>query len=169
MKIKVKELNQDTFAAYGSVLDWKGTKLSSTSENHDYWDGVAQMHPDGTQVCSFLRTKKSTKAQIDEMECHYKTEELLVALQGDIVITVAEPNPAKTAPDESTLSCFTLKQGSGVVLKAGLWHALPCTDVPGGSMMLVVFKKDTSYSEEENVTTDIHFAGLGQPFYLELS
>jgi ureidoglycolate hydrolase len=168
MKIKVKELNKN-FAMFGSVLDWKDARLSSTSENHDYWDGVSEFHSGGTLVCSFLRIKKSIKAQIDEMECHYKTEEILVALEGDIIISVALPDQKKAAPDESTLSCFYLKQGSGVVLKAGLWHALPCTVAPVSSMTLVVFKKNTSYSENQDTPTDIHFAPLKSPFHLEFS
>ncbi len=167
--MQVKALNKNDFIQYGSVLDWKDAKLSSTSENHDYWDAVSEFHPDGTLVCSFLRIKKGIRAQIDEMECHYDTEELLVALDGDIVINVALPDSTKKAPDESTIGSFYMKQGSGVILKAGMWHALPCTVSKDSSMTLVVFRKNTSYCEDESIPTDIHFAGLKKPFHLELS
>ena len=165
---KVKELNRSDFIRYGSVLDWKDAKLSSTSEYHDYWDGVCEFHPEGKQVCSFLRIKKSFKMPVSEMECHNNTEEILVALKGDIVINVALSSDTAYAPDESTIRSFYVQQGSGIVLKPGVWHALPCTISINNSMTLVVFKKDTSFCEDEKVETDIHFAKLNCPFKLEL-
>jgi ureidoglycolate hydrolase len=168
MTKKVIKLNRNDFVRYGSVLDSKDAKLSSTSENHDYWDGVSEFHPEGTQVCSFLRIKKSFKMPIEEMECHHNTEEILVVLKGDIVINVALAGDTKDAPDESTINSFSVQQGMGIIFKPGVWHALPCTVSSDSSMTLVVFKKNTSYSEDESVDTDIHFAKLKDPFKLEL-
>ncbi len=153
---------------YGSVLDLKDTRLSSTSENHDYWDGVAEFHPEGTQVCSFLRIKKSFKMPVEEMECHHNTEEILVVLKGDIVVNVALAGDTKHSPDESAISSFYIPQGGGIILKPGIWHSLPCTVSSDSSMTLVVFKKNTSHSEDESVDTDIHFEKLKDPFKLEL-
>ncbi len=58
--------------------------------------------------------QKSVKAQIDEMDVPLQTEEMLVAVKGDVVISVALPI-LKDRADESTMGCFSLKQGSGVV------------------------------------------------------
>ena len=165
---KVEELNSNDFIKFGSVLDWKDAKLSSTSANHDYWDCVSEFDPKGALVCSFLRIKKSIDMPIDEMECHYNTEEILVVLEGDIVINVAMANQKQNAPDESTISSFYVKQGTGIMLKPGIWHALPCTVSSKSSMTFIVFKKNTSYCEDINAETDIYFAKLKFPFILEL-
>jgi ureidoglycolate hydrolase len=165
---KVKKLSRNEFMKYGSVLDWDGAKLSSTSENHDYWDCISEFHPDGTVVCSFLRIKKNISKPIDEMECHLNTEEILVVLEGDIVINVALAGNTKDSPDESTINSFYIKQGNGIILKPGIWHALPSTVSLNNSMLLIVFKKNTSYCEDKNVDTDIYFAKLKSPFKLEL-
>ena len=165
---RVRELTRDRFQPYGSVVDWEGAKLSSTSENHDYWDGVCELHPDGALVCSFLQIKKGIHTPIDEMECHGKTEELLVAVHGDIIVPVALPDRGQNAPDESTIESFYVKQGRGILIKPGIWHALPCTVDSNGSMTLVIFKKNTSFSEDSAVETDIRFAPLRTPFQIEI-
>ncbi len=165
---KVKVLNRKDFEMYGSVLDWKGAKLSSISEYHDYWDGVCEFQSEGKMVCSFLRIKKNISETIDEMECHFNTDEILVVLEGDIVINVALAGVTSESPDESTIKSFYVKQGSGVILKPGIWHALPCNVSFKSSMTFIVFKKNTSYCEDKNIDTDIHFAKLENPFKLEL-
>jgi ureidoglycolate hydrolase len=165
---KVKELNGKDFKRYGSKLDWTGAKLSSTSENHDYWDGVSEFHSNGDMVCSYLRIKNSVRATINEMECHRKSEEILVAVEGDIVVHVALPEKVKDVPDESTIECFYVKQGRGILLKPGVWHALPCTLSDQSSMTLVIFKKYTSHSEDPKTETDIRFSKLKSPYQLEL-
>lgn len=165
---KVNELKQIDFLEYGAVLDWEEAKLSSTSKNHDYWDGVCEFHPDGTTVCSFLRIKKHSSETIDEMECHRNTEEILVALSGDIAVNVALAGDTKDTPDEATIRSFHIKQGRGILLKPGIWHALPCAVLPNDrSMTLVIFKKNTSYCEDKSIETDIHFAKLENPFKMK--
>jgi ureidoglycolate hydrolase len=165
---KVKELIRNDFMQFGSVLDWKDAKLSSTSENHDYWDCVSEFHTEGTAVCSFLRIKKNVSLPIDEMECHHNTEEILVVVEGAVVINVALRGDTKNSPDESSINSFYIKQGTGIILKPGIWHALPCTVSADSSMTFIVFKKNTSYSEDKSVNTDIYFAKLKCPFKLEL-
>jgi ureidoglycolate hydrolase len=165
---KACEINKYEFVKYGTVIDLGDAKLSSTSENHDYWDCVSEYHIEGTSVCSYLGIKKSVGKPVEEMECHHNTEEILVVLKGDIVVSVALAGDTKDHPDEDTIRSFYIKQGSGFVLKPGIWHALPCTVSPDNSMLLIIFRKNTSYSEDKNVETDIHFAKLGSPFRNEI-
>jgi len=147
------------------VLDDAGAKLCGTSDIHDYWDKVASFGSEGPLVCSLLKTKKALGAPVDEMERHLKTQEILVALKGDAVLAVAKPDNDKATPDDATIKSFLLKQGQGVVFDAGTWHALPCA-VDETSMLLVVFKENTSYSEDESVKTDIYFSKLKQALTL---
>jgi hypothetical protein len=85
-------------------------------------------------------------------------------LKGDIVVSVALAGDTRNHIDEDTIRSFYIKQGSGVVLKPGIWHALPCNVSPDNSMLLIIFRKNTSYCEDKNVETDIHFARLKSPF-----
>ena len=165
---KAEIINRNGFMAYGTVLNWEDAKLSSESENHEYWDAVSEFNTEGPLVCSFLKIKKPITDPIEEMECHYKTEELLLAAENDIVVIVAKPDHTKQAPDETTVKCFYLKQGTGIILKPGMWHALPCTVALTSSMTFIVFKKHTSYSEDQNTATDIFFSKLKEPFHVEL-
>jgi ureidoglycolate hydrolase len=163
--MKYKELDRMSFMEYGQVLDDAGAKLSGTSDMHDYWDKVAYFTSEGPLVCSLLRTKKKLGTPVDEMERHLKTQEILVALKGDAVLTVAKADNSKPSPDDATIKSFLLKQGQGIMFKAGTWHALPCS-VNDTCMLLVVFRENTSYSEDEPVKTDIHFAKLKQALTL---
>jgi len=163
--MKYKELDRTSFTDYGQVLDDAGAKLCGTSDMHDYWDKVASFTSEGPLVCSLLKTKKKLGDPIDEMERHFNTQEILVALKGDAVLTVAKADNDKPSPDDATIKSFLLKQGQGVVFEAGTWHALPCA-VDDTCMLLVVFRENTSYSEDESVKTDIHFSKLKQALTL---
>lgn len=155
---KIENLNSKSFEEYGEVIDYQGLEPCGTSGNHDYWDAVASFESEGAAVCSYLRTKKGLGDPVDEMERHSKTEEILVALEGDVALAVAKAYDGTDVPDESTIRCFHMKQGSGVVYKKGVWHALPCA-VDKHGMLLVVFKRNTSYSGNGE-ETDIHFSKL---------
>jgi ureidoglycolate hydrolase len=159
MKINVETLEKLNFNEYGDVITWKGNLLSSTSPVHDYWDGVASYQPVGTQVCSLLGIKKPISQCVCEMERHLKTPEVLVSLQGDVVITLAPAGG--DAPDEKAIRSFLLKQGQGVIMHQGVWHALPCK-VKDDAMLLVMFQQNTSHSDDPNVKTDIFFSSLSQ-------
>jgi hypothetical protein len=63
---KAYEINKYDFVKYGTLLDLREAKLSSTSENHDYWDCISEYHTEGTSVCSFLGIKKSIGKPIEE-------------------------------------------------------------------------------------------------------
>jgi ureidoglycolate hydrolase len=163
---KVKELNKNEFMKYGSVLDWNDAKRSGSIENHDYWDCVSEFHSEGTMVCSFLRIAQDISKPVDKMECLLNSEKILVVINGDIIINVAEGNK-KNCPDESTINSFYLKQGIVIILKPRIWHALPCTVSINNSMTLIVFKKNTSF-EDKKTDTDINIARLKSPIKIEL-
>jgi len=162
--LQVEPISKDAFSPYGQVIDNEGEELSSSSKYHDYWDGVAEFHPEGRQVCSLLKTKKNIDELIVEMEQHRLSEEILVALDGDIIVTVAHTKEDK--PDENTVRSFLVKKGIGVVFKAGIWHALPVS-YGKTNMMLVVFKENTSFSKDKDVPTDIRFKEINRTIRLD--
>ncbi|MDD5016676.1 MAG: ureidoglycolate lyase [Eubacteriales bacterium] len=159
MLLAVEAMTKDAFRPYGEVIGISEAVLSGSSENHDYWDGVAEFYPEGKHVCSFLRTKKGLDKAIGEMEQHRYTEEILVALDGDIVVTVAGMQDNR--PDENTIRSFRVAKGSGVIMKPGIWHALPLS-YGESSMMLVIFRANTSFAKDKTILTDIHFKELNR-------
>lgn len=159
MVVLVQPLTKEFFRPYGEVVVLHEAALCSTSQVHDYWDGVAHFNAEGPQVCSLFGIKKSIGQPIGEMERHLETEEVLIALRGDVVITLANPDDKKLSPDAKTIQSFYMRQGEGVVMKKGVWHALPCAK-DGDAMLLVIFKENTSYTADPLGKTDIYFCPL---------
>lgn len=163
--IRVEALDGPSFSDYGGVIDYRGASVCGTSALHDYWDTVASFCAEGKQICSFLRTRKTLSDPVEEMERHLDTQELLLALDGDAVITVAKADNNAPDPNEETMRCFCMKQGTGVIFDTGAWHALPLT-LNESSMLLVIFRENTSYSKDATVDTDIFFAKLKRALIL---
>ncbi len=89
-------------------------------------------------VC--LLDGKRREMNVDRLERHTGTTELLVQLQNDCVLFLAKPS--ETTPAGSEVKTFLLKQGQALVLDRGTWHWIPFP-VDENCRTLVVFKAKT--------------------------
>jgi ureidoglycolate lyase len=64
------------------------------------------------------------EAVVDKTEFHSFSGELILPLNGDILIHVGPPTP-KDDPPLDQMRIFYVPQGTAVVLKRGVWHHAP--------------------------------------------
>ncbi len=117
------------------------------NEVGDHWAGVAVMRIEGEVDVGVMRVRQRP-TKYDSMERHLRTPELIVALDGAVLLPVSVDAESGDGPDIDRLRVLRVDQGSGVLLERGVWHAIPFPlDAPVNC--LVVFRRNTASDDLE--------------------
>lgn len=140
MAIKVEHLSSEGFAPFGKIL---GTSdFPDAPESEDFgWRDMSTGLKLAEQNCTGLLNCKYREMTISQMECHLKTPEVMVLLDGDSVLCVA-PSHVK-APDEQRVKAFYVKQGTALMMDIGVWHCIPFSIAESGAKYLILFRDGT--------------------------
>lgn len=65
---------------------------------------------------------RNSEAALGELEVHHLTEQAIVPLDGDVIHIVALSD-SEGAPDMDTLAAFDVRNGTGICMRPGTWHA----------------------------------------------
>jgi ureidoglycolate lyase len=122
------------------------------------------MDIDGSVSVGVLRAVKRG-FDFHEMERHVETPEMLVAVQGDVLVPVAPANHPADAPAAEETEVFHLRQGEALIMNTGVWHWLPFP-LQGEAVLLVVFKEGTP--DNDFTLYDLQ-AGKGQHLTLRVT
>ena len=129
-KIKAKKLSMEAFSPYGQYADL----LNPSSFYVGPWEHA--FFPDrfvfnyesnaATGICVSQVHKRPNI--VDTAEFHRYTGEVLMPIDGDIVIDVCRPSGSDQPPYDE-FEAFVIPAGTAVVLKTGVWHyaAYTCT------------------------------------------
>lgn len=127
MGIRIKNLDKwenNKFGYYQDMIHPKGECFNSTyfSFYRDLFTmpGTAS----GTNFSLSVCTVKNRPLMIDTVEYHSNAYELLIPLDGDILIHVIPASPNDALPLEK-IEVFMIPKGTAVVLKCGVWHHAP--------------------------------------------
>ena len=117
-KIKAQKLTKEAFAPFGTyydVLKPEGAHLGDFYQDHVI-DPVAFGVPMGF---SALVAHKAEKMIVKGSEYHNYTGEVMIPLDGDVIIYVA---PVSKEPVPQETKAFIVPQGPVVRLETGVWH-----------------------------------------------
>jgi hypothetical protein len=90
-------------------------------------------------ICVFRRRP----LELDRMECHYGSAEILYAVDDDFIAVAAPGGPDGKSPRLSDLAAFHVRRGEGLLFDKGCWHWAPFT-FGEESFALVGFARGTS-------------------------
>jgi ureidoglycolate lyase len=125
-KIRVRELERDSFDAYGSYQQLINPKTEKIGEEPiEFFRDMVQLNLGSvaTASISVCRVRKRPFV-INTVEYHDGSSEGILPLDGDIIIHVAPATP----PDQIPLGrfeAFRVPAGTFVALHAGVWHHAP--------------------------------------------
>jgi ureidoglycolate lyase len=128
MKLKIEDLNVESFAPFGEVIrqptreqDAQGTGWTWWGENHTLAGGDRQY------AIGYLDLNPA-ELKFDWAERHMHSDELLIPMGGDCLVYVGPPDypdePTRR-PDQARFRVFRLREGQGVLLSKGVWHGAP--------------------------------------------
>lgn len=119
--IKAKPLTQEAFAEYGSfynLTEPKGHNLGTFYHDHVLYPVSGNM----AIGFSSLVAEKVDKMVVTKAEYHNSTAEILLPLDGDIILHVAPPS---NGPVPELTEAFLVSQGTVVRMNTGVWHLAP--------------------------------------------
>lgn len=119
--ITVKELSEKSFRGFGSYYD----VLNPIGHNlGDFYHDHVQFPVLGGQAVGFssLLCHPCEEMIVSAAEYHNYTAEILLPLDGDVVIHVAPPSKG---PVSHLTEAFLVPKGTLVKLNTGVWHLAP--------------------------------------------
>ncbi len=119
--IQVQELTKEKFEEYGSyysITNPSGHNLGDFYHDHVLYP-VSGNEPIGF---SALITHKHDSMIVSAAEYHNSTSEILLPIDGDVVIHVASPS---NRPVPELTEAFYVPRGTVVKLNTGVWHLAP--------------------------------------------
>ena len=122
--IKVQPLTQESFAPYGEYY------AVNAPDGHALCGEIHRFYPDritayqGHNVgFSTITVRKPEKMLITQIEYHTTTSELIMPLNDDMIIHVAQPSGGQPIPDKT--KAFLVPKNTLVKMKACIWHLAP--------------------------------------------
>jgi mannose-6-phosphate isomerase-like protein (cupin superfamily) len=154
MDLIAVELSNDALRNIGRVLTPRERPLVFVGEECRYDQTVNDIGLVGPLSSGSLECAPRPKI-LKKMECHRKTVEMLVALDGDAVVCVAPPQE----PTDGVLKGLTavrVRVGESFVMEKGAWHWIPYPTNAQTVRFLVVFRNATG-------DDDMQFVNLSEP------
>lgn len=123
--IKVQSLEKESFAPFGKLVSVPDSEPTKIGQGWKCWNYVEMMNVD-TEIGMGLVKTERRPFTVDSMERHDSREELLIAIEKDIIQPVASFEQlfdANEVPKIENVRCFYLKKGQGIILNKGIWHS----------------------------------------------
>lgn len=129
--ISLKELTPENFAPYGQILAIppEDVPAACPSDRFDFHPKVAtfDLHT-GTQLQLGISTFFKRPFRLENMERHYTSEEIMVALnkQGVIIAFARQDgNDRSEVPQADRVEAFLIPPTVGIVVYRDVWHWTP--------------------------------------------
>ncbi len=123
-KIKAQKLTKEAFSPYGEYYSMDNPKgYSLKGEIHAFYPDRIVASQGNNVAYSTLVVKKPEKMIIKQAEYHTTTCELIMPLNDDMIIHVAEPSAGVPIPRET--KAFVVPKNTLVKLKECIWHLAP--------------------------------------------
>jgi ureidoglycolate lyase len=139
-EVKVKELTVEAFKPYGSYANMvkpTGPKMGG------FHPDMAVMTLGQANEAAFSVTQVLKKENIiDAMECHNRTGEGILPLDGDVLVHVAPASRTDKVPMDQ-VEVFRVPKGTLLILRPGVWHCAPFAEKADVVNVLVVLPERT--------------------------
>jgi ureidoglycolate hydrolase len=155
--MEIQALTANNFAGFGNILSKDDVPIVDEANEFDFHD-TAQAIKLAQNCCTGVLSCRHRKREVVKMERHHESSEVIVALDGDMVMVVA---PSDDELENNTrIRAFLIKQGQAIVMKPNTWHWIPFPIGEKDAHALVLFKDGTG-------ANDLHFRELTVPVLLD--
>ena len=151
--IKVEKLTKEAFAPFGEVLTTEGREAGGNPASHLWYPQAVVI--DAPTSINLMRVLPHDFV-LKDFEEHNNTTENLIAMDGDLIVGVADAGDLSA----DNVHAFYIPCGLGISLKPRVWHAVPFA-MGKPVMSVCIFKNNTSHE-------DIYFDSLNEEIGLML-
>ena len=129
MPIAVEELAAEAFAPFGRVVDVPSGDPDAVGDPWRWWARSAVLdRGERPYAVGYLEVEPGS-AGVDWAERHSRSEEMVIPLDGELLVYAAAPEP-------EGFRIFRVRPGQAVILGKGVWHGAPLA--PGGRARAIV-------------------------------
>ena len=122
--IKAQPLTKKDFAPYGEYYSMtKPDGYALCGEIHKFYPDRVIASQNGNVGFSPIAVKKPEKMLIKQVEYHTTTSELIIPLNDDMIVHVAQPSAGKPIPEHT--KAFIVPKGTIIKMNACVWHLAP--------------------------------------------
>jgi ureidoglycolate hydrolase len=145
--MKALDICVQNFQPYGTILHTSDKEKLLDNKEMQYTNqiGIINVSPVSTGILVQFRRE----IIVNKLERHLSTPEMIVALENDSILFLAEPST--NIPQTNMINAFRLKAGQAVLLKEGCWHWGPFPYKKSYCKSLIAFKKDTETNDCEQI------------------
>lgn len=136
--IKSRSITEDNFKKFGKVV--KSPKGDPTAQAADFkfWSDIANYEIDGSTEIGICTVFKQPKNNIEGMERHLNTPEILIPIDAPFVLPLL-----KDGETEEQTEAFQVDIGEAVVIDKAVWHGACLPVGKDESSYFVIFRKGT--------------------------
>ena len=125
-KLKIEKLSAENFSLFGTFVDLKGKAETIGAPPIEFLRDMAQQDLGGNAIVSYSICRVGPRSLvIDTTEYHSKTAEMVLGLDGDMLIHVGPATPPCDPPPIGKFRVFKIPALTLVVLRPGVWHHAP--------------------------------------------
>ncbi len=123
-KIKVEKLTKTAFSPFGEFYSYaKPNGYALRGEIHSFYPDRFTAYQGGNVAFSPIVVDKPEVMKITQVEYHTTTAELIMPLNDDMIIHVAQPSAGKPIPEFT--HAFLVPKHTMVKINACVWHLAP--------------------------------------------
>ncbi len=154
-KVAVQELTREAFYPFGSYAQMLNPDTIKFGEEPiEFFRDMTQADLGSTakasySVCRVIRREPV----VDMLEQHSQCAEVMLPLDGDVVVQVGPATPNGVVPHER-LEAFRVPQGTLITLNPGVWHYAPFAITAECVNILIVLPERTYANDCEVVVLD---------------
>lgn len=156
--IQVELLSSESFSEFGTVIAVPNSEPTKQGDGWRCWNYISMMSVD-TDIGLGIVETSTRPYEIELMERHDQREEMLLAVEGDIIQPVATYETlvdGNEKPKIDRVRCFLIKKGQGIILRKGIWHS-PAFPVKGDTNYLFAIEKKPDIHHDEIASPWIAF------------
>lgn len=125
--LPVQELTLEKFDRYGKFADMLNVSADFIGEKPiTFFRDMLRQDLKDTAVCYSILQVEPRENVVNVSEYHDHTAEMLMPMDGDVVIHVAPADCGPDAPADK-IELFLVPKGTMVILRPGVWHHAPFT------------------------------------------
>lgn len=141
--VKVEPLTVESFLPFGffetCITPAREKFVLGIGGAVEFYPDMVQQDLGGVSIASYSSLRVAPREfRIDITEYHTKAAEVLLPLDGDILMHVAPPSPPKAAVPLDKIKVFRVPCGTLVTMRPGVWHHAPFTLTDKPVNMLIV-------------------------------
>lgn len=145
--IKSIRIDADVFAPFGRVAALPSSPSLAETDEFKFWSDVADYQIEGETEIGFCEVFPRSGNAVHWMERHEQTPELLIAIDGPLVL------PVMTNGETPVVRAFEFRPGEAVVIGQNVWHSACLPTGLGATRYFVIFRRGTP--QEDVIKTEI--------------